>query len=384
MISKEIKDKTGDTVFVTATDGNHGRGVAWTANQLNQKSVVYMQKGSAIERLNNILAEGAEASIMDMNYDEAVRLADKQAQEKGWIVVQDTAWEGYEDIPTWIMQGYMTLGYEIVKQLEESKADCIYRTAEANDGKLHFVTDDLDTIMAGLACGEPNSIGWNVLRDYADAFISCPDYVAVDGMRVMASPLDDDNKVVSGESGAAPLGCIYNVLTDDSLVDLKGKLGLDENSRLLFISTEGDTDKELIELTQKMIQAKSYSGEEKQAAEIIGEFCKANGFDDVTYDKYGNVIGIIKGKHPGPKVLFDGHIDTVPVSDPTKWTQDPFKGDIVDGKLYGRATSDMKGAVSAFTAAAKYFAEDTNRDFAGEILIGWCCSRRMLRRCCSS
>lgn len=384
MISKEIKDKTGDTVFVTATDGNHGRGVAWTANQLNQKSVVYMQKGSAIERLNNILAEGAEASIMDMNYDEAVRLADKQAQEKGWIVVQDTAWEGYEDIPTWIMQGYMTLGYEIVKQLEESKADCIYRTAEANDGKLHFVTDDLDTIMAGLACGEPNSIGWNVLRDYADAFISCPDYVAVDGMRVMASPLDDDNKVVSGESGAAPLGCIYNVLTDDSLVDLKGKLGLDENSRLLFISTEGDTDKELIELTQKMIQAKSYSGEEKQAAEIIGEFCKANGFDDVTYDKYGNVIGIIKGKHPGPKVLFDGHIDTVPVSDPTKWTQDPFKGDIVDGKLYGRGISDMKGAVSAFTAAAKYFAEDTNRDFAGEILIGWCCSRRMLRRCCSS
>ena len=82
-------------------------------------------------------------------------------------------------------------------------------------------------------------------------------------------------------------------------------------------------EKELIELAQKMIKAKSYSGEEKQAAETIGEFCKANGFDDVTYDKYGNVIGIIKGNRPGPKVLFDGHIDTVPVSDPTKWTQDP-------------------------------------------------------------
>jgi len=87
MISKEVKDKTGDMVFVTATDGNHGRGVAWTANQLNQKSVVYMPKGSAIERLNNILAEGSEASIMDMNYDEAVRLADKNAKEKGWIVI---------------------------------------------------------------------------------------------------------------------------------------------------------------------------------------------------------------------------------------------------------------------------------------------------------
>ncbi|HCL02268.1 MAG TPA: diaminopropionate ammonia-lyase [Lachnoclostridium phytofermentans] len=286
MISKEVKDKTGDMVFVTATDGNHGRGVAWTANQLNQKSVVYMPKGSAIERLNNILAEGSEASIMDMNYDEAVRLADKNAKEKGWIVIQDTAWEGYEDIPTWIMQGYMTLGFEIVKQLEETKAeapthiflqagvgslagavcgffanyykgnqpkivvvepnkaDCIYRTAEANDGKLHFVTGDLNTIMAGLACGEPNSIGWNVLKDYADAFISCPDYVAADGMRVMASPLDGDTKVISGESGAATLGCVYNILTDDSLVDLKGKLGLNEDSRLLFISTEGDTDKQ--------------------------------------------------------------------------------------------------------------------------------------------
>lgn len=286
MISKEVKDKTGDMVFVTATDGNHGRGVAWTANQLNQKSVVYMPKGAAIERLNNILAEGSDASITEMNYDEAVRLADKNAKEKGWIVIQDTAWEGYEDIPTWIMQGYMTLGYEIVKQLEETKAqapthiflqagvgslagaicgffanyykgnqptivvvepnkaDCIYRTAKANDGKLHFVTGDLDTIMAGLACGEPNRIGWNVLKDYADAFISCPDYVAADGMRVMAHPIKEDKAVVSGESGAATLGCAYNILTQDGLVELKEKLGLNEDSRLLFISTEGDTDKE--------------------------------------------------------------------------------------------------------------------------------------------
>ena len=130
-----------------------------------------------------------------------------------------------------------------------------------------------------------------------------------------------------------------------------------------------DREQELIELTKKMIQAKSYSGEEKQAAQTIGEFCKENGFDEVTYDKYGNVIGVIKGNRPGPKVLFDGHIDTVPVSDPTKWTKDPYAGDIIDGKLYGRGTSDMKGAVAAFTAAAKHFAKDTNRDFAGEILV---------------
>ncbi len=286
MTSKEVKDKTGDMVFVTATDGNHGRGVAWTANQLNQKSVVYMPKGSAIERLENIRAEGAEASITDLNYDEAVRLADKYANDNGGVMVQDTAWEGYEDIPTWIMQGYMTLAYEIVNQLEANKseapthiflqagvgslaggvcgffanyykgaqpkiiviepnkADCIFRTAEANDGKLRFVTGDMDTIMAGLACGEPNTIGWEVLKDYADGFISCPDYVAADGMRVMASPLNGDTQIVSGESGAATLGCIYNILTDESLVDLKNELELNENSNLLFVSTEGDTDKE--------------------------------------------------------------------------------------------------------------------------------------------
>ena len=285
MISAEVKEKLGDVTFVSATDGNHGRGVAWTANRLQQHSVIYMPKGSAQERLENIRAEGSEASITDMNYDEAVRLADKMAKEKGWVVVQDTAWEGYEDIPTWIMQGYTTLAFEIVHQLEAmkeerpthiflqagvgslsgaicgffadyykdnqpkivivepNKADCIYRTAEANDGELHFVTGDMNTIMAGLACGEPSTIGWSVLKDYADGFISCPDYTAADGMRIMAAPLANDKKIVSGESGAATLGCVANILTQTELAKMKAELELDENSRILCISTEGDTDK---------------------------------------------------------------------------------------------------------------------------------------------
>ena len=119
ILSQETKETIGDITFVTATDGNHGRGVAWTANQLGQKSVVYMPKGSALERLENIRKEGATADIMDMNYDEAVRLAQKMAEEKGWVVVQDTAWEGYEDIPRWIMQGYTTIGHEIMEQIPE-------------------------------------------------------------------------------------------------------------------------------------------------------------------------------------------------------------------------------------------------------------------------
>ena len=282
LISPETREKLGDITFVTATDGNHGRGVAWTANQFRQKSVVYMPKGSALERLNNIKAEGADASITDMNYDEAVRLASSQAQTKGWVMVQDTAWEGYEDIPTWIMQGYGTMGLEAHEQMggkpthiflqagvgsmaaavaglfaciygedrpvitivEPNKADCLYRTAEANDGQRHFVTGDMDTIMAGLACGEPCSIGWNILADYADHFLSCPDYVAAKGMRILGNPARGDDRVISGESGASAFGCVAEIMTNPGLVWLKEKLGLNEHSRVLFFSTEGDTDQE--------------------------------------------------------------------------------------------------------------------------------------------
>lgn len=282
LVSEEVKKELGDITFVTATDGNHGRGVAWTAGQLRQKAVVYMPKGSAAERLKNIQAEGAEASITDLNYDGAVRLANRQAEEKGWVMVQDTAWEGYEDIPEWIMQGYGTMGYEAYTQLlqkpthiflqagvgsmagaiagffagiygedrpiitivEPDKADCIFRTAKAADGRLHFVTGDMDTIMAGLACGEPCSIGWNVLRDYADYFISCPDYMAAQGMRILGNPAAGDNRVIAGESGAAAFGCVTEILRNPRYAQVKEKLGLNETSRVLFFNTEGDTDRE--------------------------------------------------------------------------------------------------------------------------------------------
>lgn len=282
LISDEVKQQLGELTFVTATDGNHGRGVAWAARQFGQKAVVYMPKGSAAERLANIQAEGAEASITELNYDDAVRLANRQAEEKGWVMVQDTAWEGYEDIPEWIMQGYGTMGYEAFCQLPEkpthiflqagvgsmagavtgffagvygkerpvitivepNKADCIFRTAQASDGKLHFVTGDMDTIMAGLACGEPCSIGWKVLKDYADNFISCPDYMAAQGMRILGNPAAGDDRVIAGESGASAFGCVSEILRNPEYAGIKEKLGLNEHSRILFFNTEGDTDQE--------------------------------------------------------------------------------------------------------------------------------------------
>ena len=286
ILSPEVREKLGQLTFITATDGNHGRGVAWTATQLGQKSVVYMPKGSAVERLENIRAAGADASITDLNYDDAVRLADKHARENSWVMVQDTAWEGYTDIPLWIMQGYTTMGYEIVHQLEaagedapthvflqagvgsmagamtgffaayygedrpfitivEPKlADCLFRTAKADDGTLHNVTGDMNTIMAGLACGEPCSLGWDILKNHADAFLSVPESAAADGMRILAAPAKGDSPIVSGESGAAAFGTAANILLDDALAHMKKALGLNQNSRLLFISTEGDTDRE--------------------------------------------------------------------------------------------------------------------------------------------
>lgn len=280
--SKETKEKLGDITFYTATDGNHGRGVAWAANQLGQKSVVYMPKGSSQYRLDKIKAEGADASITDMNYDEAVRLADKNAKATGGEVIQDTAWEGYVKVPMWIMQGYGTLMLEAVEQMKEygidapthvflqagvgamagavqgmiasiypenrpittivepEVANCIFRSAE--NKKMTNVTGDMFTIMAGLACGEPNPIGWDIMKDYSDAFISCPEYVAADGMRVLGNPLGNDPKVISGESGAVTSGIVYEILTDENLKELKEKLKIDENSKILVISTEGDTD----------------------------------------------------------------------------------------------------------------------------------------------
>lgn len=284
MTSQEIKNKLGQLTFVTATDGNHGRGIAWTANRLGQKAVVYMPRGSASERLENIRKLGATAEITDLNYDDTVRFASQQAEKNGWILTQDTAWEGYTQIPTWIMQGYTTMGAEAIDQLdgekpthiflqagvgamagaltgffsafygdddrpvitlvEPNKADCIYRTAKANDGTLHAVTGSMDSIMAGLCCGEPCTVAWDILRDHADHFISMPDYVAAKGMRVLGNPLPGDTRIISGESGASTTGFVIELLQNDSLDDLRDELGITANSRILCISTEGDTDKE--------------------------------------------------------------------------------------------------------------------------------------------
>ena len=283
MTSDDVRHYLKTITFATTTDGNHGRGVAWMARQLKQNAVVYMPKGSSQQRLSSIRNEGATAEIVNMNYDDAVRMTAEQADKSGWIVVQDTAWEGYEKIPLWIMQGYSTLMLEAMAQLHQVApthifvqagvgsfagmvqgmvtaawgdnrpkvivvealiADCLYRSALAKDGNAVAVGGDLETLMAGLACGEANSIGWKLLRDYATAFASCPDEVAMLGMRILGNPLAGDPQIISGESGAVTTGLLALLMTSPTFRQTREQLGLDSHSRVLLISTEGDTDPE--------------------------------------------------------------------------------------------------------------------------------------------
>ena len=281
MTSSEANEELKNVTFVTATDGNHGRGVAWTANRLGRRSVVYMPQGTAKERLENILALGSDASIQPMPYDDCVRLARDNAQKYGWVQVQDTSWPGYEEIPEKIMEGYTTIGHELLQQLGEVKpthiflqagvgsmagamagffadvygpdrplvtvvepdsADCLYRTAAADDGELHFA-GEMNSIMAGLCCGEPCMLAWHVLKECADGFLTIPDAAAAAGMRILGNPLKGDERITSGESGASAFGAFTEIMRRSELADLRKALKLDEHSRVLFISTEGDTDR---------------------------------------------------------------------------------------------------------------------------------------------
>ncbi|WP_249299842.1 diaminopropionate ammonia-lyase [Feifania hominis] len=269
--------------FITATDGNHGRGVAWTAGQLGCRAIVYMPRGSAAERLENIRATGAEACILDLPYDDVVRRAAAEACENGWTLVQDTAFDGYEEIPKRIMQGYLTMGEELAQQLrdeppthvfvqsgvgsfpaaltawfaarygerrptvvtvEPHTADCVFRTAQANDGSRHFVTGEMKTISAGLACGEPNPLAWEILKSFGEYYLSIPDEITMRAMRILGNPMPGDCRVVSGESGAAGFAAAVEILENSAYAPLRRAMGLDSRAKILCISTEGDTDRE--------------------------------------------------------------------------------------------------------------------------------------------
>ncbi|ACA84406.1 diaminopropionate ammonia-lyase [Shewanella woodyi ATCC 51908] len=268
-------------VFATATAGNHGTGVAWAAREMGQKAVVYMPKGSSQASVTRIQNLGAECIVTDCNYDDTVRIANQTATENGWMLVQDTAWEGYDKIPTWISQGYMTMAVEAQEQVdamglkpthlmlqagvgamaggilgyfadkvgatnfktiiaEPAKADCIYNSGIK--GEMVAVTGELNSIMAGLACGEPNPVTWPILKQCSSFFASVEDEVTATGMRILGNPLAGDTKIVSGESGALNLGLLYMLASREEYTEYRTQLGLDQDAIIMLFSTEGDTN----------------------------------------------------------------------------------------------------------------------------------------------
>jgi diaminopropionate ammonia-lyase len=284
LTAEAVRPRLGEITFAAATDGNHGRGVAWSATQLGFRSVIYVHRLTSQNRIRSIEKNGARVVVVDGTYDDAVRQVDEDAAAHGWQVVSDTSWKGYTDIPLWVMQGYTTMLSEAQEQfaaqgiirpthvlvqagvgslaaatigfyaevfgpdrpwtvvVEPTKAACLFASAEAGDGQPRAVGGDLDTIMAGLACGEPNPLAWRILWDCADVFARCPDYVAAKGMRVYGVPLAGDPFIVSGESGAVTLGALLFILQRPEYAPLRDLLGLGPDSQVLLINSEGNTD----------------------------------------------------------------------------------------------------------------------------------------------
>lgn len=276
LTSPAVREKIKDMTLCTATDGNHGRGVAYSAKLFGLGSVVYMPKGSEPERLENIRRLGAEAEITPWSYDETVIYAARQAEKHGWTVIQDTTSDINGRIPLLIMQGYLTMMREITDRLPEppthvflqagvgsmagaaaaylknhygslapviaivepTDAACIYESASAGDGLPHAAKGSLSTMMAGLACGVPCAPAWELIRAHAAGCITIPDSRAADAMRLLARPVGGDRAIVSGESGASGVGAVLAVTSSERM---KEALGIDSRSRILCISTEGDT-----------------------------------------------------------------------------------------------------------------------------------------------
>ena len=278
---REIREKCSHLEFATATDGNHGKGVSWAAGQFGCKAHVFMPAGTVEARRKAIEEAGsAVAEITPYNYDGTVAHARKLADQNGWILTQDTALEGYEQIPQWIMEGYLTLGKEALNQMdgkrpthvflqagvgsmaaamaaylanvfpenpplvtivEPTEAACFYQSARAGDGLAHTVEGNPVTIMAGLNCGTPCRTIWPLLRDGTSFYCACSDAITERGMRAYARPEGNDRKVVAGESGAVTYGLLLTILEDE---ELRRIFRIGPESVILLINTEGDTDPE--------------------------------------------------------------------------------------------------------------------------------------------
>ncbi|MCK9213745.1 MAG: diaminopropionate ammonia-lyase [Rhodoferax sp.] len=275
-----LREACADITVTCATDGNHGRSVAWGAQMLGCRCVIYIHATVSGGRREAIARYGAQVVRTAGNYDDSVQQADRDAKTNGWFVISDTSYPGYMDIPRDVMQGYQLMVHEAVSALrqwpthvfvqagvggfaaavcayfwerdavqrpvfvvvEPKRADCLLQSARA--GEVVAVKGELDTLMAGLACGEVSLLAWDFLATGANAFCTIPDAAAVDAMRLLASPQEGDPVIVAGESAVAGLAAALLITQDPSA---RASLGLGSDSHVLLFGSEGDTDPVLYE-----------------------------------------------------------------------------------------------------------------------------------------
>ncbi|CAG9274541.1 Diaminopropionate ammonia-lyase [Paraburkholderia unamae] len=275
LIEGRYAEMVANLTVISATDGNHGKALAAAARAIGCHCVIVLHANVSAEREAAIAAYGARIVRIAGNYDESVEHAAQLAKTNGWHVVSDTSYEGYEEIPRDVMQGYGTIAAEIIEQsrdaawthvflqggvgglaagvasylwehdgvarprfivVEPRQADCLYQSAIA--GQAAMATGSVDSVMAGLACGEASPLAWKILEPCVDDFLLIDDNEAVEAMRSLAAGTGNDVPVVSGESGAAGLAGFARLMGEP---DLARAVGLDANARVLLISTEGAT-----------------------------------------------------------------------------------------------------------------------------------------------
>jgi len=270
------RDITQKITVTAATEGNHGRSVAWGAAMFHCRCVIYVPKTCMPEREQAIASYGAVTIETRLGYDDTVRQCAQEARRNGWMIVSDTSWEGYSEIPSLIMQGYTVTTAETVRQLapaeppthvfvqagvggvaaaivaglrqswrhshvrfivvEPESAACLY--ASAISGQLTPTKDVPHTIMTGLVSSEASPLAWGVLKESVYGFLTIPDSLTQDCMKLLANPPYGDVPIIAGESGVAGLAALRFALQNG---ELRAQLGLNHSSRVLLFGTEGDT-----------------------------------------------------------------------------------------------------------------------------------------------
>ena len=274
LISKKFRSVTSDITVCCATDGNHGRSVAWGAQMFGCRCEIFIHKHVSSAREKAIAQYGAKVHRIDGNYDDSVHMAARVASEKEYFVVSDTSYDGYTEVPKNVMQGYTIMVDEAINQMkkfpthvflqggvgglaaavvahiiesdplnipifvvvEPTRAGCLLQSAKK--GSPVTVDGDLETMMAGLSCGEVSLLAWEILKNRVNHFLTIDDDCVTPTMQLLAN---QTTPIVSGESAVAGLAGFLISSQDDTL---RSELDIDEESIILCFGTEGDTDEE--------------------------------------------------------------------------------------------------------------------------------------------